>query len=246
DTRASFVSISNSVMIFGALLSILLITLIAGGYPALLMSKIGTLQALKGKLEVSGKNRLRNVLMVIQFSIAIILISGTLVLWQQLDYLRNKDLGFNKEQVISFPLNTNQNHNDVLQLLRNEFISNPNILSVSASDNILGLGRDGSNIRSVLGFDYKNREVSTNMLSVDFDYLETLDIELLKGRTFNRDYAADSLSVLINEAMVKELGEEDPLGVHFFLADSIQYSVIGVVRDLNFEELDKGVQPITF
>ncbi len=246
NTKASFSSIANPLMILSAFFSVLVITLIAGGYPALLMSRLGTLQGLKGKLEVNGKNSLRNVLMIIQFSIAIILISGTLVLWQQLDFLKNKDLGFNKEQVISFPLNTKQEHSNVLQLLRNELATNPDILSVSASDNILGLGRDGANSTSVLGFDYKNREVSTNMLWVDYDYTETLDIELLKGRNFNRSYAADSLSVLINEAMVKELREENPIGLRFFLADSIQYSVIGVVKDFNFQELDKGVEPITF
>lgn len=246
DTKASFISISNPLIIIGAILCVLLITLTAGGYPALLMSRLGTLQALKGKLEVSGKNRIRNILMVIQFSIAIILISGTLVLWQQLDFLKNKDLGFNKQQVIAFPINTKQDHNNVLQLLRNEFDNNPDILSVTAADNILGLGRDGSNMRSVLGFDYKDRELSTNMLWVDYDYPETLDIELLKGRTFNRNYAGDSLSVLINEAMAKELAEEDPLNARFLLADSIQYTVIGVVKDFNFEELNKGVEPITF
>lgn len=245
-TRASFVSIYNPTIIFGALFSVVLITLVAGGYPAFMMSRLGTLRALKGKLEVSGKNTLRNVLMVLQFSIAIVLISGTLVLWQQLDYLRHKDLGFNKEQVISFPLNTKQNRGNVLQLLRNELASHPNVLSVTASDVNLGLGRDGSRSRSVLGFDYKNREVSTDMISVDYDYLTTLDIELLEGRAFNRNYPSDSLAVMINEAMVKELGEKDPLNAHFILGDSIKYSVVGVVKDFNFNELSQGVEPLTF
>lgn len=246
DTRASFVAIFNPMMIFGALLSVLLITFLAGGYPAHIMSKMGTLQALKGKVTANGRNSLRNVLMVVQFSIAIILISGTLVLWEQLDFLRNKDLGFNKDQVISFPLNTKQNPDNVLQRLRNEFANNPNIISVTAADNNLGMGRDGTNRATVLGFDYKNRQVSTNMLSVDYDYPKTLDIKLLKGRTFNRNYTNDSLSVLINEAMAKELGEEDPLNTRFILGDSIQYTVIGVVRNFNFENLNKGVEPLTF
>ena len=246
DTRASFISISNPMMIFGAILGVLLITLMAGGYPALIMSRMGTLQSLKGKLEVNGKNRPRNVLMVVQFSIAIILISGTLVLWQQLDYLRTKDLGFNKEQVISFPINTKQDTKHVLLRLRHEFASNPNILSVTAASNILGLGRDGSSSTRVLGFDYKNRQVYTNMLSVDYDYPKTLDIEVLKGRTFNRTYPSDSLSVVINEAMSQELGEEEVLNAHFFLGDSIKYSIIGVVKNFNFQELNKSVEPITF
>ncbi|MBA6151556.1 ABC transporter permease [Gelidibacter maritimus] len=245
NTSASFSSISNPLIVFGAILCVLLITLIAGGYPAFMMSRMDTLQALKAKLKVNGNNRLRNVLMVVQFSIAIILISGTIVLWQQLDYLRNKDLGFNKEQVISFPINTKQDPNNVLQLLRNEFSTDPNILSVSAADNNFGLGRDGSRMRSVLGFDYKNRQVSTHLISVDYDYAETLDIELLEGRSFNRKYASDSLSVMINEAMVKELGEENPLNANLFLGDSIKYSVIGIVKNFNFESLSRGVQPLT-
>lgn len=245
DTSASFISISNPLMIFGAVLCILLITLIAGGYPALIMSRMDTLQALKAKLGVNGNNRLRNILMVVQFSIAIILISGTLVLWQQLDYLRNKDLGFNKEQVISFPLNTKQDRTNVLQLLRNEFGKNPNILSVTAADNNFGMGRDGTQTRTVLGFDYKNRQVSTSLITVDYDYVETLDIDLLQGRSFNRNYASDSLSVIINEAMVKELGEKDPLNSHFILGDSTKYSVIGIVKNFNFEKLNKEVQPLT-
>ena len=246
NTRASLVSISDPVIIVGTIISVLLITLIAGGYPALLMSRLGTLQALKGRLEVSAGNRLRNILMVVQFSIAIILITGTIVLWQQLDYLRNKDLGFNKEQVISFALNTKQNPDNVLQRLRTELADNPNVLSVTAADNILGSGRDGNKSNTVLGFDYKNKEVFTNLLSVDYDYIKTLDIELLKGRTFNRNYPSDSLSVMINEAMAKELGEEDALSAHFYVGDSIKYSVIGIVKDFNFQELNIGVKPLTF
>lgn len=246
DTRASFVSISNPMMIFGAIFSILLITLVAGGYPALMMSRKGTLQSLKGKLEVSGGNGLRNILMVVQFSIAIILISGTLVLWQQLDYLRKKDLGFNKEQVIAFPLNTNQTPSNVMHQLRNELASYPEVLHVTAADNILGMGRDGTRSRSILGFDYKNRQVSTAMLSVDYDYPETLDIKLLKGRSFNRNHPSDSLSVLINEAMVKELGEENPLNADLIFGGSTKYTVIGIVKDYNFQELNEEVKPLTF
>ena len=240
------VSISDPVIIVGTIISVLLITLIAGGYPALLMSRLGTLQALKGRLEVSAGNRLRNILMVVQFSIAIILITGTIVLWQQLDYLRNKDLGFNKEQVISFALNTKQNPDNVLQRLRTELADNPNVLSVTAADNILGSGRDGSRSTTVLGFTYKNRQVYTNLLSVDYDYPKTLDIKLLKGRTFNRNYLSDSLSVMINETMAKELGEDDPMNTHFYVGDSIKYSVIGIVKDFNFQELNIGVKPLTF
>ncbi|MDN3725340.1 ABC transporter permease [Aequorivita sp. SDUM287046] len=247
ETKASFISISNPSIILGTLISILLITLIAGGYPAFTLSRLKTLHAVKGKLEANGKNIIRNVLIIVQFSIAIFLIGGTLILWQQLDYLRNKDLGFNKEQVIAFPLNTKQERKKALQLFRDEFSGNPDILSVTASDNILGLGKDGTMMTSVISFDYKNRLIATHMLSVDYDYPETLDIEFIKGRSFNRNFQSDSVAVVINEAMARELAEKNPMEAHLILGDnSTRFSIIGVVKDFNFQNVDQQIAPITF
>ncbi len=245
-TKASFHLIATPTIIIGFVISLLIITLIAGGYPAYLMTKLGTLQSLKGKLEVSGRNKVRNALIVVQFGIAILLISGTLVLREQLDYMRNKDLGFNKEQVIAFPLKTKKDRKQLMQLLRDELSNKPNILSVTAADNILGLGKDGSTSTTVMGFEYKGREVETNLLFVDYDYPQTLDIQIIQGRSFDRKFNSDSLSVVINESMVKEFGEKDPLSIKFIVDDSIQYSVIGVVKDFNFQGMDKTIEPISF
>lgn len=246
QTSASFAIITNPLMLFGLLMCLMLVTLVAGGYPALLMSKLNTLHALKGKLENTGKNRVRDVLMVVQFCIAILLISGTLVLWSQLDYMRTKNLGFNKEQVITLPLNTKKDRGQILQLLRNSLEGQPGIISVSAADNNLGLGKDGRTSTTIMGFDYKGREVKTNLLTVDYDYPQTLDIPILKGRAFNKQYSSDSLSIVINEAMAKEFGEKDPLSVRFILNDSVQYSVIGVVKNYNFQDLNRAIEPISF
>ena len=243
-TPVSFNDITPMVLI-GFLLVMLLITLLVGGYPAIVMSKLKTIQALKGKLEKSGKNRVRDLLIILQFSIAIILISSTLILRSQLNYMRTKDLGFNKEQVVAFPLNGKKNSYQVVQLLRDALQNNPNILGITAADNILGRGKDGNGYSSVLGFEYKGRGVKTNMLVVDYDYLKTLDIQLIKGRSFNREYATDSLSVVINETMAKELGEKDPLTAQLMINDSIPHSVIGVIKDYNFQQLNKKIEPIT-
>ncbi|MAZ27625.1 MAG: ABC transporter permease [Cytophagaceae bacterium] len=245
NTRASLSNLSAPVILVVLLVAFLVITLIAGGYPAAILSKLGTLKALKGKLEISGKNRVRNVLMVVQFSIAILLISGTLVLWSQLDYMRNKDLGFDKEQVIAVPLNGKRANRQDVALLRNELQGKPGIVSISASDNNLGLGKDGSTYFSRMGFDYKGRGVSTNMLVVDYDYPETLGLEIKEGRTFKRDFSSDSLSIVINEAMAKELQEENPINKRIILDDSISYSIIGVLKDYNFQGLDKKIEPIS-
>jgi len=244
NTKASFTDVTQPSVILLFALAVFAITLIAGGYPALLMSKLSTLRALKGKLDL-GKNRLRNGLIVLQFTIAIILISGTLVLHGQIEFMRNKDLGFNKEQVISIPLNGKKNSYSVVNLLREELKGNPDVLSVTGADNNLGLGRDGSLSNSMMGFDYKGRGVVTSAITVDYDYAKTLDLEVLKGRTFDRDFAVDSLSLVINETMAKQLGEEDPLSITIPMDDNVTYSVVGVIKDFNFQEISKEIKPLT-
>ena len=244
NTKASFADVAqpNVIFLFGT--AIFCITLVAGGYPALLMSKLSTLRALKGKLDL-GKNRLRNSLIVLQFTIAIILISGTLVLHGQIEFMRNKDLGYNKEQVVSIPLNGKKDSYRVLELLRDELKGNPDILNVSGADNNLGKGRDGSLSSSMMGFDFEGRGVVTNTITVDYDYAKTLDLELVAGRMFDRNYAADSLSLVINETMAKQLGKEDPLAVSIPMDDSTAYSVVGVVKDYNFQEMSREIKPLT-
>ncbi|MAB48967.1 MAG: ABC transporter permease [Flavobacteriaceae bacterium] len=243
-TKASFTTLSSPTLLIVMVLTVVLITLIAGGYPAVLMSRLGTLQSLKGKLEINGKNYLRNGLMVLQFGIAILLISGTLVLWNQVEFMRTKDLGFNKDQVIAFPLNGTRNDQQALKLLRNSLQEKTNIVSITASNNILGLGKDGSRSTSILGFDYKGRGVDTHMLVVDADYIETLDLNLVEGRSFRKNLASDSLSVIINESMAKQLNEEDVLNSQIDL-DNAVYSVVGVIKDFNFKELDQAIEPLT-
>jgi len=246
NTRATLSGLASPALLLTLLFLVLLVTFISGGYPALLLSKLNTLKALKGKWDI-GKNGLRNSLIVIQFVIAIALIAGTLVFQGQLQYMRNKDLGFNKEHVVSIPLTGKKEGHRVIALLREALRNNQNILSVSAADDNFGRGRDGSSSKSVIGFEHKGRVVRSNMLSVAYDYAQTLDLQLLEGRSFSREYGADSLNMVINEAMVKELGEEkDPLSTKiYFDEDSVAYSVIGVLKDFNFEKINKKIEPIT-
>ncbi len=244
-TAVSFEMVTKPLVIIGFLMVLLLITLLVGGYPAVILSRLGTIQSLKGKLAASGKNRVRDFLMILQFGIAIVLISGTLVLWSQLEYMRDKDLGFNKEQVLAFPIDGKKNSYDAVRLLREELQENPNILSISGSDNNLGLGKDGSSYTSILGFEYRNRTIKTHMLVVDYDYVETLDLNLVSGRSFNRDFSTDSLAVIINETMAKELGEQDPHTARITMGDSTVYSVIGVMKDHHFQGLNREIAPLT-
>ena len=245
-TNVTFSMFTNPLNIILFIVVIVLVTLLVGGYPAMLMSKLSTIQSLKGKVETNGKNVVRNVLMVVQFSIAILLISGTLVLWSQLEFMRNKNLGFDKSQVVAFPIDGKMDSRRAVNLLRDQLKVNPNIISVTASDNILGLGKDGSQFSSRLGFEYKGRVVKTNMLVVDYDYIETLGLELIQGRSFDRQYPGDALGMVINESMARELDEEDPLNATIMMSDSTKYQVLGIVKDYHFESLTKSIEPLTF
>ena len=159
--------------------------------------------------------------------------------------MRTKDLGFNKDQVIAFPLNGKRNDQQALQLLRDALEDKTNIVNITASNNILGLGKDGSSSTSVLGFDYKGRGVETHMLVVDVDYIKTLDLDLVEGRSFRKNLASDSLSVIINESMAKQLKEEEVLNSKIILNDSVTFSVVGVIKDFNFQELDRNIEPMS-
>jgi len=243
-TKASFATLLNPSLLLILILSLVVITLIAGGYPAMLMSRLGTLQSLKGKLVSNGSNLLRNSLMVLQFGIAILLISGTLVLWNQTEFMRTKNLGFNKDQVIAFPLNGKRNDQQALQLLRGTLEDNTNIMSITASNNILGVGKDGNRSTSILGFEHKGRGIDTHMLVVDADYIETLDLGIVEGRSFRKNLASDSLSVIINESMAKQLNEEDILASKITLEEA-SFNIVGVIKDFNFQELDQNIAPMS-
>jgi len=223
----------------------LILTLIAGGYPALVMACYNTIQVLKGKLKLGSKNGLRNALSIGQFSIAIVLIIATITTIKQINYIQKKPLGYNKAEVISIPIGNNIDPETALERMRLELKSIPMVESVTGTDINMGMGMDGSQSNSKTGFDYKNRKVLTNWLRIDYDYLQTLQIELLEGRDFSRDFSSDIASVLINEQMAALLGEKDPIGKILPLADNENVKIIGVVKDFNFQTLHTKVEPLT-
>jgi len=223
----------------------LLITALAGGYPAWLMSGFNIIEILKGKLKLGTGNKLRNVLTITQFVIAITLIIGTLVISRQLDYIQTRPLGYNKDEVISIPIGNDIDPEQALMRMRNALAEVPEVESVTGTDINMGRGRDGSSSTSRMGFEYKNRELNTHWLRIDYDYLKTLDISLLAGRDFTHDFGTDTASVLINEKMAHLLGEKDALGVSLPLGEGHNMKVIGIVKDFNFKDLRQEVQPLT-
>lgn len=243
-TNASFLAFKSFKVVLIVFTTILTVSLLSGGYPALVLGKLGTIQALKGKISVKSGQTLRHTIIVIQFGFAILLMTGAIVLYSQLQFLKNKDLGYNKEQVLSFMMNGKKDSDHVIKLLRDELSNYPDVIDITASDINMGRGRDGSSFSSILGFEHQGREVKTNMLIVDYNFPETLEIPIISGRSFNRNFATDSLSVMVNETMAKSLNEKEVLGSTIMI-DSLNYSVIGIVKDYNFQKLDRAIAPIT-
>jgi predicted permease len=225
----------------------LVVTLLAGGYPAWVMARYRTVEVLKGKLKTGRPGLLRNALIVSQFAIACALIASTFVILSQIRFLREKPLGFNEEQVISLPVGSSVDGRAALNRLRNHLAGNPHVVSVTGTMVNLGAGLDGSSSRSMMGFLHQGKEVTTDWLRVDYDYLKTLGIKLLDGRDFSRAYPTDSLtSVIVSESMARKLGEKNPVGV-FFQPDSAgpKFQVIGVIPDFHLYALRNKVEPIT-
>jgi putative ABC transport system permease protein len=221
------------------------ITLLAGGYPAWLVSRFNIVQVLKGKISMAGQSGIRNGLIIIQFAVAILLISCTIIAWQQISYMHSRSLGYDKQQVISIPMDAKLDGRKTLNLLRNKLAGIPDVLSVSASEGNLGKGKDGHMMTSRMGFDYKGKQVKTHWLGVDYDYTNTLGIKILMGRDFSRSYGNDSNTVVINQKMAALIGEKDPVGIFLDLGDNEKVQIIGVVKDYNFQSLHNDIEPLT-
>jgi ABC-type antimicrobial peptide transport system permease subunit len=224
-------------LVAGYLALFLATGLLAGFYPAIVLSGYNPVKTLYHRMQLSGKNYLQTSLVVLQFTIASFLIIGTLTINSQFNYLINKDLGYNDEHLISVE-KSNLTREEV-HLLKQELGKDPNIIAVAPKNG----GRWNTSVK-VNG----DAEIQFTYETVDPDYLPAIRVPVVKGRNFSAVFPADSTrSVLVNEAFVKQAGWKDPIGQTVdFWYENAKYSVVGVVKDYHYTDLSEKIGPQLF
>ena len=244
--------ILSDLLRFRFIISIIIVGVVAGLlsgiYPALYLSSFKPAAVLKGET-VSGKGngRLRRILVVIQFTLSILISIVATIMYLQMKHLQNKELGFDKENLLCIPMA--EDMKPKYYSLKNELLKETLIEGVTATmSNPVRMGSNSG------GADWEGKDPEKHVLigtnAVDYDYLETMKMELLSGRDFSREYVSDLAkdttgNFLINEEVAKMMGTDDPTGKRFHFM-GLEGRIAGVLKNFHFKGADQAIEPMAF
>jgi len=235
--------VANSALFWQLPLILIFITLIAGIYPAMVLSGFKPALVLKGNFQTSKQSYwLRNSLLVFQFSIAVIFIIGLLIINSQLKYMRTQDVGFKPEQVVYIKNLAYFVSPSKFDPIRDKMAKIPGVKSVTVT-NALPDGSDGGKNK----YTVDGKEQTLSFTDVDFDYFETLGIKIKEGRTFSREFKTDTAnSAILNEAAVAKYGLTSPIGKIIKGCQNKEYKIVGVIKDFKALGFEKAVEPAIY
>lgn len=232
----------TGVLLLGLLAITLFTGIVAGSYPALFLSTFQPVKVLRGSQKSGAASKtFRRILVVVQFSLSIMLIIGTSIIYKQLNYMKHRDLGWDKEQLLFIVLRGDIGAS--YETLKTELKKDSSILGVTASSHL------PTNIGSNAGgadWDGKDPELSVliGISTVDFDYIETLKIDMAEGRSFAKEFPADTkTSFIVNEEVAKLMGKESVVGERFRFQD-IDGTIVGVMKNFHFQSVRSTIEPL--
>jgi putative ABC transport system permease protein len=223
--------------------SAIVVGVLAGIYPSIYLSGFKPVEVLKGQVSQGARNvGLRSVLVIFQFTTSIILIVATFIINRQMDFLLNRKLGFDKDQVVQ--VQGVASLDKQVKTFRDELLKVPGVRSASLSD-FLPIAGSKRNMNTLYneGKEKEEAGTGTQIWNVDQAYIPTMGIQLAQGRNFSKDLLSDSLSIIVNEAMARKLGLKDPLDKRIKRGDRL-LRIIGVMKDFNFESMKQEIGPL--